>query len=262
MNVLGYEIGEIHAEAAMTSDIVLPRDLPFEQLNDYVEIERRSMDTYRGMNRKYTPIQYDTVTGGPICGGRYVFDTWENVQDYFRWTQEELEFEPGVKFWDRAMFQQVDKHIWKVIGAYDFTHVDTHGVNRFERWTYTADAVDAKRILKELWPQVQEQARQAGLGSVWLLDQPDEKMIAIMTSGATAREDNDVDAAQRAIAKLSGMTSLGALLPASLGATAVFNRTSMVFSTWLPLSRQQKGAPAINQMSPPLPFPNVPAQEI
>lgn len=262
MNVLGYAIGEIHAEAAMTSDIVLPHDLPFDKLNDYVEIERRSMDIYRGMNRKYTPIQYDTVTGGTICGGRYVFDTWENVQDYFRWTQEELEFEPGIKFWDRAMFQQVDKHIWKVIGAHDFTHVDTHGVNRFERWHYGADPAVVKEALTLLWPQLREQARRAGLGSVWLLDQPDERQIAIMTSNATAHDDNDVPSAQHAVAQLANMPSLGALLPAHLGLRAAFNRTSMVFSTWLPLSRQQRGAPAINPMSPPLPLPAVPTQEV
>ncbi|MFA6605549.1 MAG: hypothetical protein WCS75_00970, partial [Sphingomonas sp.] len=101
MKVLGYRIGEINAEAAMTSDIVMKSDLPFDMLNDFVEIERRVMDIHAGMNRKYTPFQYDPVTGGPLCGGRYVFDTWENVQKYFRWTVEELEFEPGVKFWNR-----------------------------------------------------------------------------------------------------------------------------------------------------------------
>lgn len=260
MTVLGYGVGEITAAAAMTSDLELPFDLPFHKLNDYVELERRTMDVHPGMNRKYTPIKYDPVTGTPFCGGRYLFDTWENVGKYFDWTLNELEFESGVKFWNRGMFRNVDKHIWKVIGAHDFTSVETHGVNRFERWHYTADSADAARMLVALWPQLREKARQEGLGSIWLLDQPQEKQVAIMISGSSAREDNDVPAVQRALDALADMASFGLLLPDGLGLTHVFNRTTVIFSTWLPLSRQKKGAPAINPTSPPLPFPGVEPQ--
>lgn len=61
----------------------------------------------------------------------------------------------------------MDKHIWKVIGAHDFNHVDTHGGNRFERWHYGADPAVVKEALTLIWPQLREQASQAGLGSVW-----------------------------------------------------------------------------------------------
>src|SRR5882757_10728613 len=70
--------------------------------------------------------RFDPVTGVHQIGGRYLFETWENVTDYLRFTSEELELEPGVKFWDRPFFIGVDKHAWHVIGAHDFTPMATH----------------------------------------------------------------------------------------------------------------------------------------
>lgn len=262
MQVLGYGIGEIKAEAAMTSDIIMREDVPFNVLNDYVEIERRTMDVRPGMNRKYTPFMYSPITGGPLCGGRYVFDTWERVQTYFKWTQEELEFEPGIKFWDREIFGKVDKHIWKVAGAHDFAPVETHGVNRFERWSYAAEPKDAHRILKELWPTLREKAREAMLGTAWLLDQPDEKKLAIFVTGQDAQKDQDVEKLASSVDRLARMRSLGDLLPTELGLQKLFDRTSPIFSTWLPLSRQLGGAPVANPSSPAWPLPTVAPQAI
>lgn len=262
MEVLGYGIGKINAEAAMTSDIVMKSDIPFDMLNDFVEIERRVMDVHAGMNRKYTPFQHDPVTGGPLCGGRYVFDTWDNVQKYFKWTVEALEFEPGVKFWNREIFPQVDKHIWKVVGAHDFAPVETHGVNRFERWHYTGDADATRAALDTLWPVLRAAAERAGLGTVWLLDQPDEKQIAILITNRSALLDTDIPALRASVEAMMAMPSLGTLLPDGLGLTKAFDRTAPIFSTWLPLSRQLRGAPVANPSSPALPFPRVAAQEV
>jgi hypothetical protein len=262
MKIRGYQVGDIKADAAMTSDIVMRSDLSFDRINDAVEIERRIMDVHPGMNRKYTPFQYDPVTGDPLCGGRYVFDTWENVQNYFRWTLEEFEVEPGVKFWDRSIFSKVDKHIWKVVGAHDFTHVETHGVNRLERWRYTADADQARRMLDHLWTVLRERASREKLGTAWLLDQPDEKQVAILVTGRTALLDSDMAAVSASVEKLAAMPSLGVILPAELGLTKVFDRTSPVFSTWLPLSRQQHGAPVAHPSYPAWPLPSVSPQVV
>ncbi|MYT29655.1 MULTISPECIES: hypothetical protein [unclassified Streptomyces] len=91
-----------------------------QRLVDLLEIERRSMDVRPGMRHKYTPLRYAPVTGAPQIGGRYLFDTWENVRDYEQFTSQELEFEPGVKFWDRPFFLGVDRRLWRVAGAEDF----------------------------------------------------------------------------------------------------------------------------------------------
>lgn len=262
MDLLGYPVGEIDAAAAMTSDIVMSPDLTHAEINDYVEIERRTMDAYRGMNRKYTPLMHDSVTGSTLCGGRYVFDTWENAQDYFRWTVEGLEFEPGIKFWNRPIFREVDKHVWKVIGAHDFKPVDTHGVNRFERWSYAAGASDAHAMLHEIWPQLRDAGNRNGLGAAWLLDQPDEKQIAIFMTGCSAMEDSDAAALRGSVDALSLMPSLGQMLPLELVATKLFDRTSPILSTWLPLSRQQGGAPVANPSSPPWPRFSVSPQHV
>ena len=261
MEVIGYEIGKIDAEAAMTSDIIMIPQIDFASLNNNVEIERRTMDVHAGINRKYTPFRYDPITGGGLCGGRYLFDTWANVESYFKWT-EDLEFEPGVRFWKRPIFAQADKHIWEVVGAHDFTHLTTHGVNRFERWGYTAASDEVRAGLERVWPLLQSKAEKEGLGSVWLLEQPDEKLIAILTTNRNALEDTDVAALARSVETLEMMPSLGETLPTIEGMTKLFDRTSPIFSTWLPQSRMERGAPVINPSSPPWPSPSVAPQEV
>ena len=51
-----------------------------------------------------------------------------------------------MKFWNRAFFLGVDRHIWRVTGAHDFTPLaTTHYTNGFERWTYTGENVERLR---------------------------------------------------------------------------------------------------------------------
>ena len=118
MDIRGYRTGPVRADAAFTSDFAIPDDIPMQNLVDMVEIERRSMDVRPGMRHKYTPLRFDPATGTRQVGGRYLFDTWENAVDYNTFTSKELEFEPGVKFWDRPFFLGVDRHIWRVTGAH------------------------------------------------------------------------------------------------------------------------------------------------
>lgn len=96
---------------------------------------------------------------------------------------------------------------------------------------------------------------------MWLLDQPDEKQVAILTTGRSALDDVDVEALRASVDTLALMPSLGLLLPVRLGLTRLFDRTSPIFSTWLPLSRQRGGAPVANPSSPPWPLPTVAPQE-
>ena len=100
MDIRGYGTGPIAADGAFTSDFAIPDDIPMQNLVDMVEIERRSMDVRPGMRHKYMPLRFDPASGARQVGGRYLFDTWENAVGYSSFTAEELEFEPGVKFWD------------------------------------------------------------------------------------------------------------------------------------------------------------------
>ena len=259
MDIRGYGTGPITADAAFTSDFVIRDDIPIQNLVDMVEIERRSMDVRPGMRHKYTPLRFDPATGARQVGGRYLFDTWDNAVDYNKFTSNELEFEPGVKFWDRPFFIGVDRHIWRVAGAYDFTPLaSTHYANRFERWTYTGGNV--KRLLEQAWPTLRENAGWQGLASVWLLFQPEEEQIGILTVTAKAAGRDPADAASRSITALEGAESVGQFLPAELGVKKVFDRTSLILTMWLPQSRLAGGAPSAFPAAAIHPLPQVPEQ--
>jgi hypothetical protein len=254
MDIRGHGTGPITADAAFTSDFAIPDDIPMQNLADMVEIERRSMDVRSGMRQKYTPLRFDPATGARQVGGRYLFDTWENAVGYNTFTSKELEFEPGVKFCDRLFFLGVDRRIWRVIGAYDFTPLaTTHYVNRFERWMYTGG--NAERLLEQVWPTVRENAGRQGLASVWLLFQPEEEQIGILTVAAKADGRDLADAASRSVTALEQTESVGRFLPAELGVEKVFDRTSLILAMWLPQSRPAGGAPSAYPAAPVHPLP-------
>ncbi|MET7398830.1 hypothetical protein ABZS66_35610 [Dactylosporangium sp. NPDC005572] len=262
MDIRGYETGPIKADAAFTADFAIPDEIPVQGLVDMVEIERRSMDVRPGMRHKYTPLRFDPATGARQVGGRYLFDTWEHAVDYNAFTSQELEFEPGVKFWDRPFFLGVDRHLWRVTGAHDFTPLaTTHYATRLERWTYAGEHV--QRLLELAWPTVRENAGRQGLASVWLLFQPEEEQIGIVT--AVARADMEgmdpAQAASRSITALEHNESVGRFLPAGLGSEKVFDRTSLILSMWLPRSRLAGGAPSAFPTAPVHPLPRLAEQQ-
>jgi len=260
MDVRGYVAGPVTAGAAFTSDFAIPDDIPMQNLVDMAEIERRSMDVRPGMRHKYMPLRFDPATGARQVGGRYLFDTWDNAVDYNTFTSKELEFEPGVKFWDRPFFLGVDRHIWRVTGAYDFTPLASHYVSRLERWTYTRG--NAERLLEQVWPTVRENAGWQGLASVWLLYQPEEKQIGILTVAAKADGGDPAEVAARSVAWLEQAGSLGQFLPAELGAEKVFDRTSLILTMWLPRSRLAGGAPSAFPSATVHPLPQVAEQQL
>jgi len=259
MDIRGYETGPIAADGAFTSDFAIPDDIAMQYLVDMVEIERRSMDVRPGMRHKYTPLRFDPASGARQVGGRYLFDTVQNAVDYNTFTSEELEFEPGVKFWDRPFFLGVDRRIWRVTGARDFTPLaTTHYASRFERWTYACGNV--QRLLEQAWPTVRENAGWQRMASVWLLFQPEEQQIGILTVAAKADGIDPADAASRSITALEQTESMGQFLPAELGVKKVFDRTSLILTMWLPQSRAAGGAPSAFPAAPVHPLPRVAEQ--
>jgi hypothetical protein len=260
MDIRGYGTGPIAAAGAFTSDFAIPDEIPMQHLVDMLEIERRSMDVRPGMRHKYTPLRFDPATGARQVGGRYLFDTWANAVDYNTFTSTELEFEPGVKFWERPFFLGVDRHVWRVTGAYDFTPLATHYVNRFERWTYTG--ANAERLLEQVWPTVRETAGWQGLASAWLLFEPEEEQIGILTVAAKADGGDLADAASRSVTALQQIESAGRFLPAELGVQKVFDRTSLILAMWLPKSRLAGGAPSAFPAAPVHPLPRVAQRQV
>ncbi|MFE3069175.1 hypothetical protein [Streptomyces sp. NPDC059247] len=254
MDVRGYQTGPIQAEAAFTSDFPLDNRYSTQDLVDMLERERPNMDIRPGMRHKYTPLRFDPATGVKYIGGRYLFDTWENVLDYDHFTNEELFPEPGVKFWSR--FPGVDKHYWKVTGAHDFKPMATaHHVNRFERYAYTDAGVEA--VLGQVWPTIRDEAERQGLSSVWLMFQPQEKQIGILTVAEKTDDTDPAVAVSRGLERLEGLAPFGRLLPERLGTERLMDRTSLIVSSWLPESRALGGAHSSFDVSPPHPKPQI-----
>ena len=242
MNVIGYEAGPIACKAAFTADFDMATALSLQQIVTNLEVGRKVMDVRPGMRHKYTPLRFDPATGIHQIGGRYLFETWENVIDYLRFTSEELELEPGVKFWDRPFFIGVDKHAWHVIGAYDFTPMATHYANRFERFAYTGEI--STDDLHALWPRLREAAEGRNLASVWLLLQPDEHQIGLLTVIAQMPGIDAAERASKSIVALERKDSLSKYFIQPLQAQKIFDRTSLNLSLWLPWSRRAGGDPA------------------
>jgi hypothetical protein len=258
MNIVGYETGPIACKAAFTADFDMAPMLSLQQIVTNLEVGRKVMDLRPGMRHKYTPLRFDPATGRHQIGGRYLFETWENVLDYLRFTSEELELEPGVKFWDRPFFIGVDKHVWHVIGAYDFAPMATHYANRLERFAYKGKI--SMDDLEALWTLIREAAGRADLASVWLLLQPDEHQIGLLTVIAQMPGADAAERASKSMVALERKDSLSKYFIRSMRTQKIFDRTSLNLCLWLPWSRRAGGEPVAFPASPPYPLPQ-PATE-
>jgi hypothetical protein len=223
MNIVGYETGPIACKAAFTSDFDLAPGIPLQQLVTNLEVGRKKMDDRPGMRHKYMPLRFDPATAVRQFGGRYLFETWEHALDYVRFT-EELELEPGVRFWDRPFFIGVEKHAWHVIGAYDFAPMATHYAHRFERFALTGET--SMDELNARWPLMLEEGQAAGLASVWLLYQPDERQIGLLTVIAQVAGTDAAQSASRSIAALEAKESLSKQFSERMHAQKIFDRSA------------------------------------
>ncbi|KAM0282113.1 hypothetical protein ACHAQH_003153 [Verticillium albo-atrum] len=249
--IKGYEIGEIAAKAAFTTDIIMVDMVDLPTAVNGQELSRREMDVRKGMYIKYVPYQPHSVTGQVVVGGRYLFDTWENVLDYDHWTTNVYECgNPPQKFWNWDMFSKVDRWIWHVIGAYHFSLPDAHGFNRFQRWKYEGDNVEEE--LRRMYPSLRDAAEAQGAAGIWLLYQPDARLIGLITI-IKKPEILTIESVHDALEDVKAQPSLGSLLPSSLNPHSIFDRSALNLSMWLPISRLAGGAHQDTPLAPVLP---------
>ena len=256
MNILGYETGPITCQAAFIADFDVGREIPMAQLVSKIDIDRRTMATRPGMRSKYVPLRFDPATGAHQIGGRYLFDTWEDVTNYMRFTVEELEFEPGVKFWERPFFSNIDKRAWHVIGAHEFMPLAMHCASRLERYGYSVEPPTRK--LEAAWPALRDAAQEEGLAAIWLLLQPDEQQIGLLTVAAQLPGEDEADRASRSLAALEQRASLIRHLSGEVVTRSLFDRSSLNLSLWLPRSQPLGGDASAFSTYPvhPLPEPD------
>ncbi|KAH7361653.1 hypothetical protein B0T11DRAFT_279304 [Plectosphaerella cucumerina] len=250
-SIKGYEVGELTAKAGFTADMILDEHLDIAAAVNSQDMSRVDMALRKGMYIKTVPYYLHPVTGQIIVGGRYLFDTYEDAVNYADWsTKEYLVGDPPAHFWDLPIFSNVQRWIWRVAGAHHFSLPEKHGLHRLQRWTYDGDNVEEE--LTNAWPGIREASKKRGAGGVWLLYQPDDKLISIFTV-MNKPDTVTVESIYDAVESLKAQSSLGELLPSSLNAKPIFDRTSPNLAIWLPVSRAAGGVEQTTPLTPVLP---------
>ncbi|KAJ4233504.1 hypothetical protein NW757_013727 [Fusarium falciforme] len=249
--IKGYSVGDIQAKAAFTSEIEVNGLPSLQDVVNFQEVHRQTMDTRPGMYLKYLPHRYEPVNGELRSGGAYLFDTHENASDYWDWTANVFEPEAGVKFWNLPLFKTSKRFVWDVIGATNFAPVDTHAVGRFQRWSYDGENVEEE--LRRVFPDLKKRAKDQGAAAFWLLHHPIEKLIGIQLAFPKAQGVEFPAIGLESLAQVASQVSLGSLFPVSIRMKKAVDWTSLFLAIWLPRSRLEGGVPYSSPMYPTLP---------
>ena len=257
-NIVGYDVGEIAVNGAVTVRISIGASLPTQGLIDAQYMDSQAMDGRPGMYLKYFPYRYDEVTGKILTGGMYLFDTLENAKDYARWTTEDLMVgEPKVHFWDRPLFESTNRWIWEVVGAHSFIPVQQHAVSHIQHWTYEASDGDAVVAgLKNAYENLRESAKAQGAASVWLLHNAEEQRVGIQVAFpkmTTGQDETDAAIVSQSLESTLKQPSLQRMLPENLKLQVLFDRASPLLTIWLPKSRAEGGGELAIPLHPFIP---------
>jgi hypothetical protein len=239
------------ARGAFSCDFGLASDLPLELVPALIERDRMYMAARPGMRSKHLPLSQDQQ-GNVFSGGRYLFDTVQQAQDYKSWVENDFYLD-GVEFLSRPVFLAPECHAWKVIGAHEFSSDDAaQSIMRTERWSVPAAKGNIEGILSAVWPVVRADARARGLKAVWLTYSKQEHLVQLVyfSSGSASAPPNAPDIA--AVSALASVPTFGDLL-AGPSWTKTFDRTQFVFTRWYPFEAGDHGAPSLWPNSPPFP---------
>lgn len=242
--------GRITAQGAFTGDFGISPDAPAHQIPGEIERDREIMVLRPGMLHKHVPIQVDPASGRMFCGGRYLFDTYDDAEAYRRWVLEEFVVD-GVPFPERSYFVDPVFLAWQVIGAHDFDALEAHVAIRFERWVLSGPA--GREHLEELWPAARKEARKRGLASVWVLYSAERGEAGLVTVAKRSGQAAPGEVDEESLALLR-QPSIGAALEESGLATRVLDRTGLVWTIWVPRAAPGED-PSLWPNSPPLPAP-------
>ncbi|MDJ0929391.1 MAG: hypothetical protein QNJ73_17260 [Gammaproteobacteria bacterium] len=246
-----FEPGPIAVEGAVFDDFLLTDHLPADQAPGVIERDRLLMAARPGFNRKLLPLRLEPDSGRAYSGGRYLLDTHENAVEFARWVKEDFAID-GTLLLERPDFAEVTAQVWRVIGAHDFARLaDAQKVVRVERWT---TAPGAESWLENNWPTWRDRAEEAGLASVWLVHNGEQReaSLVMVNDAPTPAAEPDFTS----VAALENLPSLATDAEAAGLLTRVFDRTSWIFTIWLPYRDGADNAPAIWPNSPPLPAPD------
>lgn len=246
--------GNLAAEGAFTCDFGLSPNLPLDRVGPTIERDRMYQAARPGFQRKLIPLGIDFTTGGLRSGGRYLFASRDDADDYKVWVENEFVLD-GVKFFDRPDFVGPDCHAWSVIAAHDLGDLHTaQVVLRTERWSVPED--NQRTLLKERWPAILTEAGQQRLMGVWLLYNKQERLVSLVYFADRVAPKDPFSPDFASLFTLQFAPPLGEIFD-DQGWTRAFDRTQWVLSIWFPFVLGDRGEPSLWPNSPPFPEPYV-----
>ncbi|MCA1814706.1 MAG: hypothetical protein LC624_12300, partial [Halobacteriales archaeon] len=242
--------GDVGAGGAFTCDFGLPLDFPLDQAGPLIERDRMYMAARPGMLLKHIPILPDPAHQEVLAGGRYLFDTAEHAAQYLAWVRGDFVLD-GVHFLQRPYFLHPDCHAWVAAGAAEFQGPEAQVAMRTWHWQARGTPAEVRAALDAAWPGLRSDALAAGMSAVWLLQQPEEGLVALVAYAPPA-----------AAAPAPGAQALPVLLLHDLGARfdalgpRSFDQAHLVLTTWFPFAPGDQGRASAWPNSPPLPAPS------
>lgn len=244
-------IGKVRAKGAFTADFGLPGSLPLNMVPPLIERDRMYMAARRGMQNKYLPLRIDFATGNLLSGGRYLFDTERDAEQYKDWVENDFILD-GMHFFDRPIFIDPDYHAWRVINAHHLDEIDTRVIVRTERWSVSNHNQVA--TLNHKWDEILAEARTRGLTSVWLLYNRDERLVQLVYFANRIVPQDPTTPDFASLAALEFAPALGHHFDGQAW-TKTFDRTQWVLTIWFPFVTGDNGEPSLWPHSPPFPEP-------
>jgi len=244
-------IGKVKAKGAFTADFGLPGSLLLNLVPPLIERDRMYMAARRGMQNKYLPLKIDFATGNLLSGGRYLFDTEHDAEQYKNWVENDFILD-GMHFFDRPFFIDPDYHAWRVIDAHHLGEIDTRIIVRTERWSVSNQ--DQVETLTQKWDGILAEARTRGLTSVWLLYNKDERLVQLVYFANRIAPQDPTTPDFASLAALEFSPALGHHFDDQAWAKT-FDRTQWVLTIWFPFVTGDNGEPSRWPFSPPFPEP-------
>lgn len=242
----------IYAGGSFSCDFSLPGGVPLNEVPPLIERDRMYMADRPGMQHKHLPLAFDNATGNLFSGGRYLFDTAAQAQDYKEWVENDFILD-GTLFLERPIFIQPECHAWSVIGAHKFASIETSQVVvRTERGTLSNNV--SKYDLLNYWPTLRQQARERGLSAIWFMYNPQEDLAQVVYFGARVGTPDPTTPDFASLNALASAPSFSSTVSSS-DWTPTFDRTQWVLTVWYPFEAGDQGQPSLWQHSPPFPQP-------
>ena len=241
--------GNIQARGCFTCDFTIPGNSPLD-VAPAIERDRMYMAERPGMQRKQIPLRFDNATGDLLSGGRYLFDTRQQAEEYKSWLENDFVLD-GSRFFERPYILNRDCHSWRVIGAHNFQDLPRQVVLRTERWSVPDGS--QMQTLKQRWPQIMAAASERGLTGVWLLYNKEERLAQVVYFADRVAPPDPFVPDFASLGALESAPALGNVFDGQPGWVKIFDRTQWVLTVWFPFVLGDHGQPSLWPNSPPLP---------